>query len=232
MPFCCNKSPRQRNVQSDLTLHFRVGVYQFSSIYVIVFESLRLQRVHTYPDSLRFQKFPLWRPFSKVCGYRISHSDWERSDPSNLIDVIQDHRAKIGEGKTYANDNIACQESSFNPGRRVPWSQQVFKQNEDRGGLSTISPNILQQNRLPQHDLTNQYPIPTRITSREKIQSQSPNWQRDKHSTKTCQAKEFFGRVGGASEKTKCCFSNIIIRCHYGKRNDHGSNHFCKNNIQ
>ncbi len=69
MPFCCNKSPRQRNVQSDLTLHFRVGGYQFSSIYVIVFKSLRLQRVHTYPDSLRFQKFPLWRPFSKVCGY-------------------------------------------------------------------------------------------------------------------------------------------------------------------
>ena len=60
MPFCCNKSPRQRNVQSDLTLHFRVGGYQFSSIYVIVFKSFRLQRVHTYPDSLRFQKFPLW----------------------------------------------------------------------------------------------------------------------------------------------------------------------------
>ncbi len=103
----------------------------------------------------------------------ISHSNWERSDPSNLIDVIQDHHAIIGEGKTYANDNIACQESSFNPGRRVPWSQQVFKQNEDRGGLSTISPNIFQQNSLPQHDLTNQYPIPTRITSREKIQSQN-----------------------------------------------------------
>ena len=45
--------------------------YQFSSIYVIVFKSLRFQRVHTYPDSLRFQKFPLWRPFSKVCGYRM-----------------------------------------------------------------------------------------------------------------------------------------------------------------
>ncbi len=71
LPFCCNKSPRQRNVQSDLTLHFRVGGYQFSSIYVIVFKSLRLQRVHTYPDSLRFQKFPLWRPFSKVCGYSM-----------------------------------------------------------------------------------------------------------------------------------------------------------------
>ncbi len=71
LQFCCNKSPRQRNVPSDLTLHFRVGGYQFSSIYVIVFKSLRLQRVHTYPDSLRFQKFPLWRPFSKVCGYRM-----------------------------------------------------------------------------------------------------------------------------------------------------------------
>ncbi len=57
LSFCCNKSPRQRNVPSDLTLHFRVGGYQFSSIYVIVFKSLPLQRVHTYPDSLRFQKF-------------------------------------------------------------------------------------------------------------------------------------------------------------------------------
>ena len=30
---------------------------------------IAVTRVHTYPDLLRFQKFPLWRPFSKVCGY-------------------------------------------------------------------------------------------------------------------------------------------------------------------
>ena len=39
VPFCCNKSPRQRNVQSDLTLHFRVGGYQFSSIYASSFSN-------------------------------------------------------------------------------------------------------------------------------------------------------------------------------------------------
>ena len=55
----------------DLTAHFRVGGNQFSSIYVIVFKSLRLQRVHTYLDLSRFQKFPLWRPFSKVYGYSM-----------------------------------------------------------------------------------------------------------------------------------------------------------------
>ena len=27
--------------------------------------------VHTYPDSWRFQKFPIWRPFSKVYGYSV-----------------------------------------------------------------------------------------------------------------------------------------------------------------
>ena len=27
--------------------------------------------VHTYLISLRFQKFPLWRAFSKVCGYSV-----------------------------------------------------------------------------------------------------------------------------------------------------------------
>ena len=48
---------------------------------------------------------------------------------------------------------------------------------------------------------------------------------------KPAKLRRFFGRVGGASEKTKCCSSNIIIRCHFGKRNDHGSNHSCKNNI-
>ena len=48
-----------------------INFHRFTSIYVIVFKSLRLQRVHTYPDSLRFQKFPLWRPFSKVCGYSM-----------------------------------------------------------------------------------------------------------------------------------------------------------------
>jgi hypothetical protein len=134
----------------------------------------------------------------------ISHIDWEHSDPSNLIDVIQDHHAKINEGKTYANVNIACQEPSLNPGRRVPWSQQVSKQNEDRCGPPTIISNTLHQ--IPQHDLTNQYSIPTRITSREKIQSQNPNWQRDKHSTKTCQAKEVFRKSRRGKRKDKMLF--------------------------
>ena len=134
----------------------------------------------------------------------ISHIDWEHSDPSNLIDVIQDHQAKINEGKTYANVNIACQEPSLNPSRRVPWSQQVSKQNEDRCGPPTIISNTLHQ--IPQHDLTNQYSIPTRITSREKIQSQNPNWQRDKHSTKTCQAKEVFRKSRRGKRKDKMLF--------------------------
>ena len=54
-----------------------------SSIYVIVFKTFRLQCVHTctylgldpaggyYPDSLRLQKFLLWRAFSKVCCYSV-----------------------------------------------------------------------------------------------------------------------------------------------------------------
>ena len=33
------------------------------------FQMIAVTRVHTYPDLLRFQKFPLWRPFSKVCGH-------------------------------------------------------------------------------------------------------------------------------------------------------------------
>ena len=33
------------------------------------FQMVAVTRVHTYPDKLRFQKFPLWRPFSKVYGY-------------------------------------------------------------------------------------------------------------------------------------------------------------------
>ncbi|CAB4009331.1 Hypothetical predicted protein, partial [Paramuricea clavata] len=41
-------------------------------------------------------------------------------------------------------------------------SQQVSKQNEDRCGLPTIIFNTLHQ--IPQHDLTNQYSIPMRIT--------------------------------------------------------------------
>ena len=55
----------------DWILQFSMRRYRISSIYVIVFKSLRLQCVHTYPDSLRFQKFPLWRAFSKVCGYGV-----------------------------------------------------------------------------------------------------------------------------------------------------------------
>ena len=47
----------------DWILQFSMRRYRISSIYVIVFKSLRLQCIHTYPDSLRFQKFPLWRAF-------------------------------------------------------------------------------------------------------------------------------------------------------------------------
>ena len=55
-------------------VYFRVVGYQISSIYVIVFKTFRLMCVHTYPDSLRFQRFPLWRVFSKVCGYSVRFS--------------------------------------------------------------------------------------------------------------------------------------------------------------
>ena len=73
--FCCNKSPRQRNVQSDLTLHFRVGGYQFSSIYVIVFKLLRLQRVRircvfkSFHSGDRFQKFAVTVYVCVFAGY-------------------------------------------------------------------------------------------------------------------------------------------------------------------
>ena len=37
---------------------------RFPHFHVIVFKTFRLH-------SLRFQKFPLWRAFSKVCGYSV-----------------------------------------------------------------------------------------------------------------------------------------------------------------
>ena len=35
------------------------------------FQKFAVTGVHTYLISLRFQKFPLWRAFSKVCGYSV-----------------------------------------------------------------------------------------------------------------------------------------------------------------
>ena len=74
----------------DWILQFSMRRYRISSIYVIVFKSLRLQCVHTYPDSLRFQKFPLWRAFSKVCGYGVRFRRIRVDDKRNRNKMFAD----------------------------------------------------------------------------------------------------------------------------------------------
>ena len=71
-------------------LQFSMRRYRISSIYVIVFKSLRLQCVHTYPDSLRFQKFPLWRAFSNVCGYGVRFRRIRVDDKRNRNKMFAD----------------------------------------------------------------------------------------------------------------------------------------------
>ena len=71
-------------------LQFSMSRYRISSIYVIVFKSLRLQCVHTYPDSMRFQKFPLWRAFSKVCGYGVRFRRIRVDDKRNRNKMFAD----------------------------------------------------------------------------------------------------------------------------------------------
>ena len=51
--------------------------------HVIVFKLLRFQCVNTCPNSLRFQKFPLYRAFSKVYGYGLCF-DWILVDAVNV----------------------------------------------------------------------------------------------------------------------------------------------------
>ena len=75
---------------AQLGKEFSMRRYRISSIYVIVFKSLRLQCVHTYPDSLRFQKFPLWRAFSKVCGYGVRFRRIRVDDKRNRNKMFAD----------------------------------------------------------------------------------------------------------------------------------------------
>ena len=79
----------------DWILQFSMKRYRISSIYVIVFKSLRLQCVHTYPDSLRFQKFPLWRAFSKVCGYDVRFRRIRVADKRNRNKMFADTNESV-----------------------------------------------------------------------------------------------------------------------------------------
>ena len=51
--------------------------------------------VHTYPVSLHFPKFPLWRPFSKVCGYSVRFRLVDLDIWSNCNKIFSDKNKSV-----------------------------------------------------------------------------------------------------------------------------------------
>ena len=134
---------------------------------------------------------------------KINHCLWERSDLNNLVDISQEHRANFNDS------NLTCQKASFKPqthpkqiNKMVPRIQQACRQNDP----TMINTNFAQQRKPIEPEFIKQYSIPTRITCREKLPSQKPNWRRGTNPTKASQAKEVFRKGRKSNRKDKLMF--------------------------
>ena len=75
-----------------------------SALYVIDFKTIRLyastrNRIRcvfkSFPSGERFQKFPLWRAFSKVCGYSVRRTHVDESRIRNKMFADTNDRGRV-----------------------------------------------------------------------------------------------------------------------------------------